>query len=264
MNMNILSELRETTKTPRRVLADVAGVSYIELHRHEQGKVELSVETMEKISVVLASKLSAAYIAGLFDRMSSWSIAKVLPNKKHRKKTGNTGPINFPVYSARIRFITKHRLLAEVFKKFFGVGFIHPLHNQWNFFAANRKAKEVAEKLLPYLILKRDAALDIIETVDILESRPGQGKAILAVNLKYSTVKLYQSTREAASALGIAPPNITDCLQEKQHTCKNETYTFQYAPEELKDRSYLVKLERLFKQMSVRNGSRASRRVRNH
>lgn len=258
--MNILTNLREASGgMSRHALAKEAGLHHSVVNRFESGEGNLSAESMEKIAKVISSKLQLAYIAGLFDRASSWNIIKINPDpKKYKKKSGNTGPINYPVYSARIRFTTKHKLLSKVLESFFGEGFTVKVSKKgrYVFFAANRKAKIIAELLLPYLVLKRAEALKIIELVTILENskaRGKNGKKVIATYLPSFKVRVFNGITDASRSLNIPVWSISNCCRGNQHTTKNNTYTFSYLDEVVdKDMSHLEILERIYQEMRKR------------
>lgn len=213
----------------------------------------LPEEDFDKLSRAIASRIQIAYVAGLFDRHSSWSILKLMPNREKNQGTTSTGrnrgPINLPSYSIRIRFMTKHKLLAEVLEKVLGEGFTtyHKSSKAYCLFLTSRKARRVIDKLLPYLVLKRQEALLLQEASSILESNPGMGKAVIAQNVEYSgRAQVYPSVKAASEALHMGKNGsmlISGVLGGKAKT--SHGYHFYYAANLYKDLSYLDKLDEI-------------------
>lgn len=220
---NLLPELRHACGgLSQRQLAREAGVHHSSIAYYEAGERSLTTETMEKISNVLGQKLTAAYVAGLFDRHSSWTILKLEPNPekfttiRNGRKT-NTGPINLPSYNARVRFTTNDVLIANVLKAFFGAGFVHDRNKgkgnpYFTLFAANQKASIVAEMLLPYLVVKRKVALDVIEMTRILARRPGQTKDIIVTTLSTGKIRRFSTKEEFAKHFDILPQSVSNAI----------------------------------------------------
>ena len=256
----MLADLREAGGLTKDELVKVSGIPKYRINKYENGHEIRREDDLERISRVIADRLQIAYIAGLFDRVSSWTIVKVLPNpSKYKGKSGgmNTGPINNPVYSARVRFTTKHKILASVIEAKFGVGFVtySKLLDSYCFFAANRKALEVAETLLPYLTLKRRQAELIIELTSLLQTNSKQGKTgreIVGVYIPSGRTTVFKDFEEVEERLHISRHSVIGCCMEKQKTTKNGTYTFYYGgkkADSLEFKAYYDNLEEIYKEM---------------
>lgn len=209
---HLLEDLMQTTGTSRSELARKSGVAIKDLTDPTQ-------EVEDKIANVLASRLTASYVAGLFDRSSSWNIIKVLPNRvKHTRSNGkNSGPINIPNYSVRIRFNTASRLLAKVLESFFGAGFVVPRNTGgFELFASNKKSKVVIEKLLPYLVVKRKKALDFLTVLSILEAKPNQRINIGVTYLANGSMRVFRGLKEASKALKVDTHTIQSHIKSKE------------------------------------------------
>jgi hypothetical protein len=239
-------------------LSRQAGVDTKSIRVYEDSDAGLSEEDLDKISKVLSTRLKIAYIAGLFDRRSSWTVLRLRPAARFLKDDGNnTGPVNFTNYSSRIRFVTKHKLLAEVLEAYFGAGFVSRSEchgcTRYEFFVTNRRAQEVAEKLLPHLILKKQQAEIIIKVSEIMRSANRNSKAVVATNIKYGTSYIYPSTLEASKTLHIPLNRISSCLIGRQKTTivGKHWYKFEYAPKvtDLNNTIKEIELENLYNQL---------------
>lgn len=219
---NYLTELRTVTNLSQRHIAKEVGVHHSTIQRFEKGERELPTEVLEQVSKVIAQKLSTVYVAGLFDRSSCLSIVKVLPNrKKYTKADGNnTGPINFPVYSVRVRFRTSSKLLATVLEQFFGSGFVyHSCGDGWTLVCAHKKSRIVLETLLPYLIVKRTRAVDLLKVLDILDTKPRMRTPLQITNLESGYSRVLPSAVEVAKVLKRTVSTVMYCVHGRTHSC---------------------------------------------
>lgn len=160
--MNILTSIRETIGLSRGELAKLSGVPRSTLYDIETFNREVPEKHVDSLAKVLAEHTNIAYVAGLFDRSSSWLITRL--------KVGFTNTAKSEHYLSRIHFCTKHKILAETIKSIMGVGEVcwikdykNKNNGHWLYYAHCKSAAVVAEKLLPYLIIKKGKAETLIE-----------------------------------------------------------------------------------------------------
>lgn len=216
MKNNLLKELRAVTNTSQRELARIAGTSRTTVYDYETNQRPIPEVTAEKIAKAISSRLTAAYIAGLFDAKGILTIIRVAPNRekfgRKQGKRSNTGPVTTPNYSVRVRLITDSSLLANVLKQFFGAGFVSKRsETQYEFFAASKKAAKVLNVLIPYLVIKRERAQMLLDMQEIMETRPIRMS-------RDSTTQVFRSVPEASRSLSIPPSDIHTAIRHKHKT----------------------------------------------
>ncbi len=166
---NVLKGLREAAGLSQRDLAKEVGISRTKVYDLENKK-DLTVQEAELFSESLAKTIDLAYVSGLFDRASIFSITRIAPGKLHDHQKS-------PAYVASIRFSSNHKILVDILKQVFGVGKVCPQKQtdskiRWIYYAHNKNVDTVLEKLIPYLRLKREKALVLKEFRSFLaESR---------------------------------------------------------------------------------------------
>ena len=156
---NLLKSLREAANLSQQELATRTGLSRTKVYNLENRDL-LNQDETDLFSKVLAETIDLSYVAGLFDRASSFLIIKVARGKIHEHQLS-------PTYIASISFTTNQKLLADTLREVFGVGEVCSVtqygaqagKSRWNYYARSHSVDIILEKMIPYLRLKRKKAI---------------------------------------------------------------------------------------------------------
>lgn len=179
----IIKEIREGLGLSQTELAKDSGVSRSFLSEIEGNKKTFSDETADKLSTSIAKFMEISYIAGLFDRRSTIDILRITQSNK--KTEWNGGWTLSEGYIARVEFRSKHKILTNIVKNFFGCGSLTSTKQangtkNYTYMAWSENAEDVLNTLLPYLKLKRKQAELVLKLREFQNTHIGG-------SLKYST-----------------------------------------------------------------------------
>jgi len=174
MKTNLLKSLRESAGLSQRDLATAVGISRTKVFNLEQ-KSSLGENEVDLFSKALAKTIDLSYVAGLFDRASTFSITRIAPGKIHALQKSTA-------YIARIQFSSNHKLLVDILMSVFGTGKVCPQKynngtTRWIYYSHNQSVDVVLEMLIPYLKLKREKALVLQEFRQFLETSRDEYRA---------------------------------------------------------------------------------------
>lgn len=178
--MKILKDIRESVGLSQKKLSELSGVHRKTLYEMETNDRGCSEETLNKLSKTLAQFTDLAYVAGLFDRNSVITITK--------NKIGTTNTQQRPHYIAKVTLSSKHKILCELVKQVLECGLVttlspnkHRKEPRYEFYAFSKQAELAAERLLPYLKIKREKAKVLLAfREELMSNKVTRGPSIMS------------------------------------------------------------------------------------